>query len=364
MSADAILSTDDTTISFGDSAVCTTCHCLMSPLPEEQDIYVCPKCGNRRCIERNRLIQFKGTALAGYHIIKTLGSGGSSCVYLCRKENNSFSEQIALKVLHPLAVLNDSSVKRFQQEANLAARLDHPNIVKVYAAGIESENHYIAMEYINGVNMNDCLRLHGGILDEQLILKMARQITLALKYSWQKHGLLHRDIKPSNIIHDKSGNFKLLDFGISKAIKQNIAVTELTNTSQFIGTPHFISIEQARGNKAIDCRADIYSLGTTMYYLITGHLPFFGKSSLNVLSYVLAGNPTPPEKYNRAISEPCSHLIKVMMAKKPNERPADWGILLADIERVQRSIVPKTKLKIKTKFPSPLRLALKTGYWR
>ncbi len=359
-----ILNTNDTTVSFGDSAVCTTCHCLMSPLLEEQNIYICPKCGNRRSLEQNRLIQFKGTAMAGYQIIKILGSGGSSCVYLCRNQVDKNSEPVALKVLHPSTLLNDDSIKRFQQEANLASKLEHPNIVRIYTAGVEKEHHYIAMEYVDGVNMNDCLRLHGGVLDEQLIMEMARQITLALKYGWNKHRLLHRDIKPANIIHDKSGNFKLLDFGISKIIKQGRTVTELTNTSQFIGTPHFISIEQARGNRDIDCRSDIYSLGTTIYYLLTGKLPFYGKSPLNVLSHVLTGNPIPPEKHNKAISEPCRHLIKVMMAKKPSERPDSWDTLLEEIERVQQSIMPQTTLQIKTKYPSPLRLALKTGYWR
>jgi len=358
------LITSDTTISFGDSAVCTKCHCLMSPLPEEQDIYICPKCGNRRCVERNRLIQFTGTAMAGYQIIKLIGNGGSSCVYLCKNKNDKSAEKVALKVLHPTTMLQSDSVKRFQKEAQIAAKLEHPNIVRIYAAGVENENYYIAMEYIDGINMNDCLRLHGGVLDEQLILKMAHQITLALKYGWNNYKILHRDIKPANIIHDKSGNFKLLDFGISKTIKNGFDSTELTQTSQFIGTPHFISIEQARGNKAIDCRSDIYSLGTTLYYLLTGKLPFYGNSPLNVLSYVLAGNPTPPEKHNRIISAPCSHLIKVMMAKNPNDRPENWDTLLAEIERVQKSIMPQTSLAAKTRFPSPLRLALKTGYWR
>ncbi|MCF6175634.1 MAG: serine/threonine protein kinase [Victivallaceae bacterium] len=359
-----VLSTSDTTVSFGDSAVCTKCHCLMSPLPEEQDIYICPQCGNRRCVERNRLIQFKGTALAGYQIIKLLGNGGSSCVYLCNKQDDKSAEMIALKVLHPATTLHDDSIKRFQKEANLAAKLEHPNIVRIYTAGVEKDNYYIAMEYVDGINMNDCLRLHGGMLDEQLILEMARQVALALKYGWNKYKLLHRDIKPANIIHDKSGNFKLLDFGISKTVLPSTNVTQLTQTNQFIGTPHFISIEQARGNKAIDCRADIYSLGTTIYYLLTGKLPFYGNSPLNVLSYVLAGNPAPPEKHNRTLSPPCSHLIKVMMAKNPDERPDSWDTLIKEIERVQQSIMPQTSLKMKTKFPSPLRLALKTGYWR
>jgi serine/threonine protein kinase len=239
---------------------CPRCH---TPLPVD-GLYCsqCPPDFNQELRER------LARALQGrYEIIRLLGRGGMAAVFLA--EDLVLERQVAIKVLPPDMTRDGELVIRFQQEAKTAARLDHPNIIPIHRVESEAGLVYIVMKYVAGQSLED--KLGKGRLPVPQVRHILREAALALGHAHRRH-IVHRDVKPANIMLDEDGRVVLTDFGISKAVK---ATTQITGTGTIIGTPAYMSPEQAKGRK-VDGRTDQYALAIVGYRALTGKLPFEG----------------------------------------------------------------------------------------
>ena len=273
--------------------------------------------------------------LDGFRVEQWLGSGSMGEVYLATQL--SMDRGVALKVLPPELVHDPDDVDRFQHEVRMLAKLDHPNIVTAFEAGEDAGHNYLAMSYVDGQSLEDRVQAHGPIPEEEA-LQIASKVAEALAYAWDRYQLLHRDIKPSNIMIEQDGTVKLMDMGISKSLSDDAAIT---SPGLVVGTPYYMSPEQARDRQDIDCRADIYSLGATLYHLLTGAPPHEGETSTQVLSRLLTDPIVPPIELNPKLSPPCSDLILAMTAKDVADRPGSWHTLL---ERLRLALNPPNAL--------------------
>jgi serine/threonine-protein kinase len=211
-----------------------------------------------------------GFILGSYKLLRLLGSGGMSSVYL--GEHKTLKVQRAIKVL-PVSRVHDSSyLERFVQEAQAAARLNHPNIVQAYDIGVQKKHHYIVMEYVEGRDLQNLVK-ETGTLDYDLAANYIRQAAEGLAYAHQS-GLIHRDIKPANLLVDPRGTVKLLDLGLARFTDEETPSLTIAHDENVLGTADYLAPEQAVDSHRVDSRADIYSLGCTLYYLLSGHPPF------------------------------------------------------------------------------------------
>ena len=252
-----------------------------------------------------------------------------------RARDLTLERVVALKTLSPQYGSDSGFVQRFLKEARAAARLNHPNIVQIYDFGQEGETYYLAMEYVDGHSLGAYLRRgHFSERDAILVIRHACR-ALAVAHA---EGLVHRDIKPDNLMLTSKGEVKLVDLGIAKRVDED---QSLTQTGQAVGTPHYISPEQIRGVKAVDARADIYSLGATLYHLVTGHTPFKGTSGALVMSMHLVQPLADPRTYVPGLSEGLCRVIRKMMAKSRDERYPDVDALDRDLYRLQTGEPPE-----------------------
>ncbi len=211
-----------------------------------------------------------GFKLGQYKLLGLLGTGGMSSVYLA--EHAQLKVRRAIKVL-PVSRVNDSSyLERFLQEAQAAARLNHPNIVQAYDIGVQKKHHYIVMEYVEGRDLQNLVK-ETGTLDYDQAANYIRQAAEGLAYAHQS-GLIHRDIKPANLLVDPRGIVKLLDLGLARFTDEETPSLTIAHDENVLGTADYLAPEQAVDSHRVDYRADIYSLGCTLYYLLTGHPPF------------------------------------------------------------------------------------------
>jgi len=276
--------------------------------------------------------------LGGFEILELLGKGGMGAVYKARQK--SLDRLVAIKVLSPQAAKNRSFIRRFKTEARIVARLGHPNIIAGIDVGEEDGIHYFAMEFVEGETLDETLARE-GLFSEQKALGVMVQMALALEHA-EKHELVHRDVKPQNIMVDRQGQAKLCDLGLAKTASGD----EQTQTSQEggaapLGTPHYLSPEQARGEPDLDVRSDIYSLGATFYHIVTGRPPFEGQSPMVLMTKHLTETPEDPRTLNEDLSKGCSELILGMLGKEREDRPQSARELLEDLERVQDGKRPK-----------------------
>jgi len=243
----------------------------------------------------------------GYQIKGTLGHGGMATVYLAIQE--SFEREVAIKIMAEQLSSDPNFRDRFLQEAKIVSRLIHPNIVTVYDVGVINNHHYLSMEYIKGIDLKDKLTS----ISLFHLIKVIKEVALALDYAGRK-GYVHRDIKPENImINSEDGRAVLMDFGIAKAFD---SISEMTQTGTAIGTPYYMSPEQAKG-KEVDWRSDIYSLGVVFFQVLTGQLPYQGDSAVAVgIMHLTDPIPKLPE-YLQAVFQP---IIDKLMAKVPDDR--------------------------------------------
>ncbi|MBK6436104.1 MAG: serine/threonine protein kinase [Rhodanobacteraceae bacterium] len=195
--------------------------------------------------------------ISGYRILRSLGEGGMASVYLAMQE--SLDREVALKVMAP-ALAENAEFDRFLKEGRLAAKLSHPNLVTVYDIGQHNGLYYLAQEFIPGGTLRERM---GTVMPVPATLDVIRDIALGLAYAHEK-GVVHRDVKPANVLFRANGTAVLADFGIAKAMNSNTMATQAGNS---IGTPHYMSPEQARAEK-VDGRSDLYSLGAMMYELL------------------------------------------------------------------------------------------------
>jgi serine/threonine protein kinase/DNA-directed RNA polymerase subunit RPC12/RpoP len=295
----------------------------------------CPECGKIVLVPMPGIEE--GMQIGDFIVEKKLGAGAMGEVWLAHQV--SMERKVALKILSPTLSKNESFISRFRQEVITAGKLHHQNIVMAYIAGVQEEINYLAIEYIDGIELGDKLKEEGK-LSEKEALKIIRGLAEGLKYAWDKFSILHRDIKPSNVMIDNEGKPRLMDMGISKSLDQDMG---LTMTGMSVGTPYYMSPEQGKGQKDIDFRSDLYSLGATLYHLVTGDVPFDGETAMAIF-YKHAQEPLPePREINPELSKQCSRLLHIMMAKTPEERQGSWDELIADIDLVLAGKTPKTK---------------------
>ena len=269
---------------------------------------------------REKLMQgkYKGFFLGKHKLIGPIGRGGMSHVYLA--EHVLMKRQVAIKVL-PKNRVNDSSyLDRFHREAQATASLDHRNIVRAYDVDHDGkDNHYIVMEYVEGQDLQWRVRDHGS-LDFETAANFIAQAAEGLQHAHDAN-LIHRDIKPGNLLVDPHGVVKLLDLGLALIKDDERASLTLVHSENVLGTADYLAPEQALNSHEIDHRADIYSLGCTFYFLLTGHPPF----PEGTLAQRIAKHQTVDPPRVSTIREDCpeelAEICHQMMAKKPEERP-------------------------------------------
>jgi serine/threonine protein kinase len=269
----------------------------------------------------------EGQTLGEFEILERLGQGGMGAVYKARQL--SLKRLVALKTLQSAVADDEAYIARFQQEAIAAAALNHPNLVQVYSAGESGGLHWFSMEYVEGESARARLRREGRI-DPREALTIAICVATALQYGWRKAALIHRDVKPDNIFLSRDGEVKLGDLGLAKSAAESKG---LTSTGHSLGTPYYISPEQARDSKAVDFRADIYSLGCTLFHMIAGRPPFDGTSAAAIMLKHLT-DPVPSLQVAWPQCPPSlSELVGKMMQKEPDARHQDYETLLNDLRR-------------------------------
>ncbi|HMD55118.1 MAG TPA: protein kinase, partial [Phycisphaerae bacterium] len=286
----------------------------------------------RNAVEEQKNFQ----QIPGYQIISKLGAGAMATVFKARQL--SLDRIVAIKVLPKRMSENKEFVDRFYMEGKAAAKLNHPNIVGAFDVSEAGGYHYFVMEYVEGKTVYDRLSDIGKAYDEKEALKIAIQVCSALVHAHQL-GLIHRDVKPKNIMITPAGVAKLADMGLAReASDKQVALAE---AGKAYGTPYYISPEQIRGEVNIDFRADIYSLGATLYHMVTGRVPFEAPSPAAVMHKHLKDELIPPDHINTALSAGISEIIEVAMAKEPAKRYSSMEDMLADLESVAAGDAPR-----------------------
>ncbi len=261
-----------------------------------------------------------------YEILDVVGAGGMSIVYKARCHR--LNRNVAIKVLKPEFSRDQNFVTKFRVEAQASAGLTHPNIVNVYDVYDDEGVYFIVMELVEGITLKDYIAENGRLSMDKAI-DFSLQIAAGLEAAHESH-VIHRDIKPQNIIVSKNGNLKVTDFGIAKAASSN------TLTSGAMGSVHYISPEQARGGYS-DERSDIYSLGITMYEMVTGRVPFEGDNNVSVALMHIQSDMIPPRQYYPDIYSSFEKVILKATQKKPERRYLTASALIADLKRVQNN---------------------------
>ncbi len=273
--------------------------------------------------------------IPGYKILGKLGSGAMAVVY--KAKQISLDRIVAIKVLPNKFAEKSNYVERFFKEGQLAAKLNHNNIVQAIDVGESNGMYYFVMEYVEGKTIYDDLA-KGVIFSEKNALEIMIQLAGALEHA-HAQGLIHRDIKPKNVMMTTGGVVKLADLGLARAAS-DVEAAEAEKGKAF-GTPFYIAPEQIRGEVDIDGRADIYGLGATFYHMVTGTVPFKGANPSEVMKKHLVETLVPPDHINTALSSGVSEVIETMMAKNKRERYANPTDLLTDLRAVLRGEAPK-----------------------
>jgi serine/threonine protein kinase len=267
--------------------------------------------------------RYRGLIIGPYKILDRIGAGGMGIVYLA--QHMKLDRRVAIKVLPEDKTKDKLALERFYREARAVAALDHPNIVKAFDVAEHEGLHYFVMEYIDGANLQRYIDTKGP-LPWKTAVNVAMQACKGLQQAHER-GLVHRDIKPANILVDKSGQVKILDLGLARSFdeKKDNLTQDLSDGKDVMGSIDYISPEQAIANRPVDIRADIYSLGATLYALIAGRPPVEGTTAQKLLQHQVQ-MPTPVHKVKPDVPEGISTVMAKMMAKKPEHRyttPAD-----------------------------------------
>jgi len=273
--------------------------------------------------------------IPGYEIISRLGRGSQAVVYKARQV--SMDRTVALKVLDKRVAQSPEFKERFVKEARSAAALSHNNIVQAYDVGESKGVNYFVQEYVEGTTVADVLRERGRPFSEREALDIVIQIADALAHAHSR-GFIHRDVKPKNIMLTPSGVAKLADMGLARQASD--AEAAMAEAGKAFGTPYYISPEQIRGERTIDFRADIYSLGATLYQMVTNRVPFEAATPQQVMHKHLGASLVPPDHINTALSAGISETIEVTMAKKPKDRYQSTDDLLMDLKAVREGKPP------------------------
>jgi serine/threonine protein kinase/Tol biopolymer transport system component len=283
----------------------------------------------------------EGQALGHYKIIRRLGAGGGGKVYLARDDR--LNRLVAIKILSGLVSPDIKMRQRFEQEARTLANLTHPNICTLYDMDNQEGLDYLVMEYVEGETLSD--RLASGPLPVEEALRYAIQIADALYYS-HRHSTIHRDIKPKNVIITEGDQVKLLDFGLAKLTGRQAyalnteaptAINVDTDPGTILGTVSYMSPEQARG-QSVDARSDIFSLGVTVYEMITGRLPFEGNYQADVLAAILGTDPMPLTDFAPESPAELQRIVSRALSKDREQRYQTAEEVLGDLDALQQEI--------------------------
>ena len=273
--------------------------------------------------------------IPGYKIIRKLGAGAMATVFLAKQL--SLDRLVAIKVLPRRYNDNADFIARFYKEGRAAAKLNDPNIVAAYDVAQSGEHHFFVMEFVDGETVFD--RISANKRFEELeAISVTRQVASALQHAHAR-GFIHRDIKPKNIMMTKTGDVKLADLGLARALSDKEAAE--AEAGKAYGTPFYISPEQIRGKVDIGPQADIYGLGATLYHMVTGRVPFHGKNPSEVMHRHLKDELVPPDQVNPSISSGLAQIIELMMAKDPRDRYRNAEELLEDLDEVEAGRLPR-----------------------
>jgi serine/threonine-protein kinase len=268
--------------------------------------------------------------LGKYTLIKQLGRGAMGVVYLA--DDALAGRRVALKILLKKIAENPAFISRFRREAKAIGKLNHENVISAFDAGEDQGHHYYVMEYCEGKPLSQILKA-SKFLPWDRAVDIVTQIASGLKHA-HENGILHRDIKPDNIFISSDGIAKILDLGLSKNI-EDAGASFHTQSGSTVGTPHYISPEQARGDKAVDGRTDIYSLGATFYHLLTGQLPFDGPTAVTIMLKSITEDIPNPQLVRAEIPDAVVTTLQRMTSRDLDARYRDCDELLVDLNHIK-----------------------------
>jgi serine/threonine protein kinase len=270
-----------------------------------------------------------GSVLGDYEVNERIGIGGMGIVYLGRQL--SLDRSVAIKVLLSELCVDIEYVDRFLREARAAAHLNHPNVIQIFDAGVAEDIYFFVMEYVEGKNLTQILKDEGPF-EEHKALEIIHRTAVGLAFAHEM-GIIHRDVKPENIMLTPKGDVKIGDLGLAKW-KSNKADAAITATGNTMGTPYYISPEQIRAMEQIDGRSDIYSLGMSLYHILSGKPAFFKGSSIEIMAQHLSDKVPSLEQINQNISPATVKLIESMIRKKREDRIQSMEAVVDEIAKI------------------------------
>ncbi|MHC4976350.1 MAG: serine/threonine protein kinase [Planctomycetota bacterium] len=311
-------------------------------VPDTKDESLAEFLIRRDLVTKNQIKRLKGMVEAersgqqipGFRILGKLGAGAMATVF--KGKQLSLDRTVAIKVLPRKFSKNQDFINRFYDEGRAAAQLNHPNIVQAFDVGQAGEFHYFVMEYVDGSTVYEQIIRHKRYSETDAI-DIAIQIAEALQHAHERN-LIHRDVKPKNVMITSEGVAKLADMGLARAMTDKEAAE--AEQGKAFGTPYYISPEQIRGEKDITPAADIYSLGSTLYHMVTGAVPFDGKNPTDVMRKHLKAELVPPDHVNPKLSAGISQVIEMMMSKTVARRYDSCNDLLTDLRAIRKGEAP------------------------
>ena len=274
----------------------------------------------------------RGDPFGPYRIERKLGGGGMGIVFLAREA--AMRRFVALKVLRQTPKRHDdTAIRQFLEEMHLLAEFEHPGIVRIYDAGAFRGNPYFTMEAVDGEDLKKVLARHGMLPPEQ-VLEIACQTAEILSYAWNRAAMVHRDIKPANLMWTPEKTVKLLDLGISRCFSR-LEDPDCGRDGYIAGSPHYLAPEQALNRPDMDFRADLYSLGITLFHLLTGKVPFDGPNPREIIRRQISQTLPEPRIYRGDVCSEFVSLIQRMTAKNPEDRFDSYEAFLKQADSVR-----------------------------